>query len=50
MDKPMHPSLMVSTHSRPKAAGQGEGGEHKFTVVSTHSRPKAAGCERAATF
>ena len=33
----------VSTHSRPKAAGQSrfEHGYHLF--VSTHSRPKAAG-------
>ena len=35
--------VIVSTHSRPKAAGQGF---HKLQVVrlvSTHSRPKAAG-------
>ena len=33
----------VSTHSRPKAAGQ-HAGQHPFGLaVSTHSRPKAAG-------
>ena len=35
--------LIVSTHSRPKAAG-GAGRRFRFrSIVSTHSRPKAAG-------
>ena len=35
---------MVSTHSRPKAAGfESAGGYQYFDTVSTHSRPKAAG-------
>ena len=34
----------VSTHSRPKAAGNACGVAHKSVAdVSTHSRPKAAG-------
>ena len=33
----------VSTHSRPKAAGDRVIDEHTVTDVSTHSRPKAAG-------
>ena len=33
----------VSTHSRPKAAGQEEAGWRVECRVSTHSRPKAAG-------
>ncbi len=33
---------MVSTHSRPKAAGRGLDGPNSPVVVSTHSRPKAA--------
>ena len=33
----------VSTHSRPKAAGEPEGWVGAFGEVSTHSRPKAAG-------
>ena len=34
----------VSTHSRPKAAGIGDGKRGGVAVeVSTHSRPKAAG-------
>ena len=33
----------VSTHSRPKAAGDGEPVSSKHLLVSTHSRPKAAG-------
>ena len=33
----------VSTHSRPKAAGQPEWRCSRFKLVSTHSRPKAAG-------
>ena len=37
--------LMVSTHSRPKAAGVVVAGQgNQITFVSTHSRPKAAGC------
>ena len=34
---------MVSTHSRPKAAGRSLHQVKLFAVVSTHSRPKAAG-------
>ena len=34
---------IVSTHSRPKAAGMGKLAEYGKIVVSTHSRPKAAG-------
>ena len=34
---------VVSTHSRPKAAGLGYSDRIAQTVVSTHSRPKAAG-------
>ena len=34
---------MVSTHSRPKAAGYLPSGRLKVPSVSTHSRPKAAG-------
>ena len=38
---------MVSTHSRPKAAGtQANGLFAELFVVSTHSRPKAAGGQR----
>ena len=33
----------VSTHSRPKAAGQIHASTDAFIIVSTHSRPKAAG-------
>ena len=33
----------VSTHSRPKAAGQGAEIHVLLIDVSTHSRPKAAG-------
>ena len=33
----------VSTHSRPKAAGNLEKIKELFLLVSTHSRPKAAG-------
>ena len=33
----------VSTHSRPKAAGQFIHDEYEGSIVSTHSRPKAAG-------
>ena len=35
---------IVSTHSRPKAAGSLSGVDFSFRYVSTHSRPKAAGC------
>ena len=35
---------IVSTHSRPKAAGHGRRGDARLKIVSTHSRPKAAGC------
>ena len=34
----------VSTHSRPKAAGERVRGDAEASRVSTHSRPKAAGC------
>ena len=34
---------IVSTHSRPKAAGIGPVAEPRISGVSTHSRPKAAG-------
>ena len=34
---------IVSTHSRPKAAGRENRASPRFAVVSTHSRPKAAG-------
>ena len=34
---------IVSTHSRPKAAGESNGEENGSGEVSTHSRPKAAG-------
>ena len=34
--------VVVSTHSRPKAAAHGAGGGDYTTPVSTHSRPKAA--------
>ena len=33
----------VSTHSRPKAAGELTTAAHNNRLVSTHSRPKAAG-------
>ena len=33
----------VSTHSRPKAAGNEQNLDDRAAVVSTHSRPKAAG-------
>ena len=36
----------VSTHSRPKAAGQKSGVQSQTWSVSTHSRPKAAGLRR----
>ena len=36
-------SLMVSTHSRPKAAGSETMPTAERVCVSTHSRPKAAG-------
>ena len=38
-----NPDVGVSTHSRPKAAGQGLTGPQGQRGVSTHSRPKAAG-------
>ena len=34
--------LLVSTHSRPKAAARGEIRYYQYFNVSTHSRPKAA--------
>ena len=36
-------ALLVSTHSRPKAAGYCVNNKSNSTLVSTHSRPKAAG-------
>ena len=36
-------SAVVSTHSRPKAAGKNAKSGGKLVGVSTHSRPKAAG-------
>ena len=36
--------LVVSTHSRPKAAGGNDMMDLDLLSVSTHSRPKAAGC------
>ena len=38
----------VSTHSRPKAAGQFKGKKALLELVSTHSRPKAAGITQLA--
>ena len=38
-----HPFDVVSTHSRPKAAGIVGAHEPTRIIVSTHSRPKAAG-------
>ena len=35
--------MVVSTHSRPKAAGISHNGKEELENVSTHSRPKAAG-------
>ena len=40
---------MVSTHSRPKAAGEDELGAGFAIMVSTHSRPKAAGIGKKIT-
>ena len=37
---------LVSTHSRPKAAGLAQYAAHECEDVSTHSRPKAAGTVR----
>ena len=42
--KPIWFSEIVSTHSRPKAAGRSKRMGLRFLTVSTHSRPKAAGC------
>ena len=36
-------AAIVSTHSRPKAAGPANGIFYPLLSVSTHSRPKAAG-------
>ena len=44
---PFNPYL-VSTHSRPKAAGRLLAYRHYLHKVSTHSRPKAAGHTTAA--
>ena len=41
---------MVSTHSRPKAAGVACLAFFDHGVVSTHSRPKAAGIDLPYTF
>ena len=40
---------MVSTHSRPKAAGPRNQPRHPQRPVSTHSRPKAAVCHKLLT-
>ena len=40
------PIMPVSTHSRPKAAGEAIGGFDAKLEVSTHSRPKAADLKR----
>ena len=40
-------SPIVSTHSRPKAAGHPPNPPSQRPSVSTHSRPKAAGCIEA---
>ena len=37
--------LSVSTHSRPKAAGNAYQNKMSMKRVSTHSRPKAAGSQ-----
>ena len=37
------PEIVVSTHSRPKAAGNMYCIADTWSAVSTHSRPKAAG-------
>ena len=39
----MYLTSQVSTHSRPKAAGEGRLLRFRVVKVSTHSRPKAAG-------
>ena len=39
----------VSTHSRPKAAGNEQNLDDRAAVVSTHSRPKAAGTKSRST-
>ena len=36
-------NMVVSTHSRPEAAGPWPEGVGELTLVSTHSRPEAAG-------
>ena len=41
---------MVSTHSRPKAAGDPSDKDKDKRKVSTHSRPKAAGVPDAAYY
>ena len=41
---------LVSTHSRPKAAGYINSNSVEYTCVSTHSRPKAAGHTAATLF
>ena len=43
---PHYPSYHVSTHSRPKAAGNDSTYAYMIGAVSTHSRPKAAGLLR----
>ena len=43
MALPQHGNLAVSTHSRPKAAGEASRAGGIGHWVSTHSRPKAAG-------
>ena len=48
-DENVRSRIVVSTHSRPKAAGLRRHPSQHTPVVSTHSRPKAAGrcvCQR----
>ena len=47
MASPLSRRVMVSTHSRPKAAGASIGAPKSVAKVSTHSRPKAAGSRPA---
>ena len=48
LGKVVIPPSVVSTHSRPKAAGLSPRPSASQRVVSTHSRPKAAGREAEA--
>ena len=44
------PNIIVSTHSRPKAAAARAGGRQGVADVSTHSRPKAAANHHSKVF